>query len=149
MILADPKPKKRKQTDFKRAKARCLAAMSRYVRLRDCIATTGDSDRGRCVTCNRIYPFKKLQAGHFVAGRRGENLLDERGIHAQCYGCNVCDHGRTLDYLDYMLGAYGPAVVDELRRKANTPTHYTAEDYRDMEREYLRKITILEAGECI
>ena len=111
---------------------------SQYIRLRDCIKSLGAVDRGKCVTCGRIYPFKKLQAGHFVPGRTRAVLFDERCVHAQCFLCNMkpdhtdvvlfddsdthaqcyrCNHklsGAWPAYYRFMQQEYGQAVVEEL-----------------------------------
>ena len=46
-------------------------AFSLFIRLRDCLKTTGAKEYGVCFTCGRKYAFKALQAGHFVRGRGG------------------------------------------------------------------------------
>ena len=87
---------------------------SQYIRLRDCIKTLGAVDRGKCVTCGRIYPFKKLQAGHFVPGRTRAVLFDERCVHAQCYRCNVVLEGNWPPYYRFMQQEYGQKIIEEL-----------------------------------
>lgn len=87
---------------------------SQYIRLRDCIKTLGAVDRGKCVTCGRIYPFKKLQAGHFVPGRTRAVLFDERCVHAQCYRCNVVLGGNWPPYYRFMQQEYGQKIIEEL-----------------------------------
>jgi len=64
--------------------------------LRDCLKTTGTKDWGHCVTCGKLYPYKKLQAGHFTSGRADAVLFEESGIHAQCYRCNIERSGDVL-----------------------------------------------------
>lgn len=76
---------------------------SRYIRTRDCIATTGDPNFGKCITCGKTYPFKRLQAGHFIPGRTDAILFDERQVHAQCYRCNMKLQGMWHKYYLFML----------------------------------------------
>lgn len=87
---------------------------SQFIRLRDCLKTTGVVDRGRCVTCGRIYPFSKLQAGHFIPGRTRAILFDEMCVHAQCYRCNVKLDGAWPPYYRFMQKEYGQNVIEEL-----------------------------------
>ena len=87
---------------------------SRYIRLRDCIKTTGTTDYGCCVTCGREYKFGRLQAGHFVPGRTRAILFDPRCVHAQCYRCNCKLDGAWPPYYRFMQRAYGQEVIDEL-----------------------------------
>ena len=37
---------------------------SSYIRLKQCIKTTGEIDTGICYTCGRTFSIDKLQAGH-------------------------------------------------------------------------------------
>lgn len=68
----------------KTPKKKAWDAFSRYIRTRDCLKSTGDRNRGACVTCGRVFDFKKLQAGHFIPGRVNSILFDEQCVHAQC-----------------------------------------------------------------
>jgi len=67
-----------------KAKEACWKAFSKYIRTRDCIRFGNSLTDGMCVTCKRTYPFKKLQAGHFIQGRGNSVLLDERLVYSQC-----------------------------------------------------------------
>lgn len=72
-----------------------------------------------CCTCGVKKPWKKMQAGHFIAGRLNGNLFEERGCHAQCGVCNVIKAGNGPRYYQFMQAAYGQAVIDELLRQNN------------------------------
>jgi len=87
---------------------------SRYIRLRDCLKTTGTKDWGHCVTCGKLYPYKKLQAGHFTSGRADAVLFEESGIHAQCYRCNIERSGEWPTYYRFMQSEYGQAEIERL-----------------------------------
>jgi len=87
---------------------------SRYIRLRDCIKTTGTTDWGLCRTCQRKYHFKKLQAGHFIPGRTRAVLFDPRCVHIQCYRCNRVIKEVWPAYYRFMQKEYGQEVVEEL-----------------------------------
>lgn len=120
-----PKAKKKAWTEF-----------SRFIRTRDCLNSTGTPDQGRCVTCGNILPFEKLQAGHFVPGRRNAGLFDERGVHAQCYACNVGLHGNWPEYLRFMESEYGQDVIDELIDLRHVTVKFTAADLEERAKDY-------------
>ncbi len=73
-----------KKPNLKLAKAKAWKAFSIYIRTRDCLRFSGDPELGKCVTCNKAFPFKSLQAGHFISGRTNSVLFDERLVYSQC-----------------------------------------------------------------
>lgn len=85
---------------------------SKYIRLRDCLATTGTKTHGKCITCGRQYPFGKLQAGHFVPGRNDSVLFDEELVNAQCYRCNVILAGMWPRYYRVMQDRHGQDWIE-------------------------------------
>lgn len=100
----------------KQAKKRAWDMFSKYVRTRDALRTTGTREEALCITCDRRYPIKDLQAGHFIPGRHNSILFDERGVHAQCYGCNVMKMGNTVKYFRKMQDLYGEGIIRELEQ---------------------------------
>ena len=88
-------------------------AFSYYIRLRDCLLTTGTTTHGRCATCGRTYPFKQLQAGHFMPGRLDFMLFDEGHVNAQCKRCNVFQSGMWPMYFLRMEEKLGYAWIAE------------------------------------
>lgn len=74
-------------------KSRAWQQFSKYIRLRDCIATTGGTSEGVCYTCGKTFPIESLQAGHMVSGRTNSVLFDEDNVRIQCYSCNVARSG--------------------------------------------------------
>jgi len=86
---------------------------SRYIRTRDCIATTGTLNRGRCITCGQVFDFKDLQAGHAIPGRHNSILYDEELVNAQCKFCNGYGGGRYAEYASWFVRKYGIDRWDE------------------------------------
>lgn len=105
---------KKKQLTYAKAKNKAWDAFSLYIRTRDCVETTGTTTQGKCFTCGNVFPLKKLQAGHLIAGRHNSVLFDERGCHAQCQMCNVWLSGNTMKYYRHMVEKYGDEVVKVL-----------------------------------
>lgn len=131
-------PKSRRKTP---AKSSCWEQFSRFIRLRDCLKTTGTITHGLCVSCSRKYPFTKLQAGHFMPGRSDTVLLDERGVNAQCYRCNIETQGNWPGYYRAMQRMHGQetieAMIDEWERN---DVHYTADQLSGLELFYKMEV---------
>ena len=128
------------QKSKKTLKKEAWSAFSAFIRTRDCIRFSGSPDEGVCVTCKREYPYKKLQAGHFIGGRTNAVLFDERIVYSQCYGCNVGKSGNYLDYFYFMEKEIGRPAIDamviELKEKK---VAYSEQDYIDIKNLYEQK----------
>jgi hypothetical protein len=74
----------KKRTSPKVMKAKAWKMFSTYIRLRDCLKTTGTLDKGVCITCGKLCDFKELQAGHYIGGRGNSVLFDEKIVNGQC-----------------------------------------------------------------
>lgn len=92
---------------------------SKYIRARDCLATTGELEYGICVTCGEKYSFKDLQAGHAMAGRNLSILFDEELVNAQCYKCNGYGGGKYAEYSLWFIDKYGRDKWEEKIRVKN------------------------------
>ena len=133
----------RKQT-ISSLKKKCWQVFSLYIRMRDCLRTTGCKDWGLCITCGKRYHIKLLQAGHFIAGRHNANLFSERGVHAQCYNCNINLRGATLEYRRQVISLCGEGADEELEEEARQIKKYTPQDLIDLTEHYRNKIKKLE-----
>ena len=79
-----------------------------------------------------MYPYEKLQAGHFIAGRTNGILFEPRAVHAQCVGCNMYGGGQHAKYERFMLDRYGASVIEELYAVARSYRKYTIDDLREL-----------------
>ncbi len=109
-------PRKVKQPSKSTIKRRAWYTFSQFIRTRDCLGTTGTIERGKCITCGEVFPFKDLQSGHFIPGRHNANLFSEKGTHAQCRSCNIWGHGKPLEYRRAIIDLYGKGY-DEILEK--------------------------------
>jgi len=125
-------------------KKKVWVVFSKYIRLRDCLETTGCASFGLCITCGKRYHFKLLQAGHFISGRHNSNLFSERGTHAQCYNCNINLRGNTLEYRRKIIEMYGDGVDLELEEIARQIKSYTVVELKELEASLKAKIKLLE-----
>lgn len=95
-------------------KKRAENIFHKYIRMRDCLETTGTITRGKCFTCGVLKSIEELEAGHFY---HNGNDFDERNLHAQCTRCNKYLSGNGVEYYPKMLARYGQEVIDELKAK--------------------------------
>ena len=117
-------------------------AFSIYIRTKDSVGNLNT-----CITCGIMKPIKGrgvIQAGHFVPGRTNAILFDERGVHPQCYGCNMGKQGNPIKYYKWMLANYGQKVIDELDRLSGTTVRYSAKDYAKIQAKYKEKLKKLD-----
>lgn len=113
-----PAKKKKKKLSTGALKKKVWIQFSIFIR------TRGASSDGfnLCVTCNVRKFWRDLQAGHFIRGRLNANLFEERGVHPQCYSCNVHAQGAVVIYYKKMLEMFNQEVIDELIAQ-NNQTH--------------------------
>lgn len=115
---------------------------SRYIRLRDCLRTTGRATHGKCVTCGKIKPMKQLQAGHFIPGRTDAILFDPKQVHAQCYRCNMKLQGMWHVYYKFMLSeGYTHDDIQDMIDHANDPIEFTREWFEEAQEYYAAEIS--------
>lgn len=129
-----------KSSERSRAKKAAWKAFSTYIRTRDCIRFTGDPTQGKCVTCNRSYPFKQLQAGHFIQGRGNSVLFDDRLVYTQCVGCNgnppMGKGGNYVEYFVFMEKEWGREAIDAFRELKNETIKYSVVELQELEQEF-------------
>jgi len=113
---------------------------SKYIRLRDCLRTTGCPSFGLCITCGKRYHFKLLQAGHFIPGRHNSNLFSKKGTHAQCYNCNINLRGNTLEYRRQIIRLYGEGYDEILEAEARQTKKFTAAELTELKEYYTQKV---------
>lgn len=141
---------KTKKPSLSKAKQKAWAVFSLYIRTKGWVAYKAIHPEyngepvAQCVTCKRVFPIKQLHAGHFVPGRTNAILFDERGVHPQCYRCNIGEHGNPLNYWLFMEETYGRPVIDELMGQRNQTLKMKVWDYdelRDKYQELLASLT--------
>lgn len=132
------KPTKRGTMTYKKAKKLAWDSFSLWVR-KSAIESDGLVS---CVTCQIRKEYQKMQAGHFNPGRHTSILFDERGVHPQCFFCNVMKKGMPREYNAYMVKRYGQAVIDDLDHRArNEIKKYTVPELLELAAHY-KKLTL-------
>jgi len=133
-----------KRKTLSSVKKKAWVIFSLYVRMRDCLKTTGCKDWGLCITCGKRYHIKLLQAGHFVAGRHNAGLFSEKGVHAQCYNCNINLRGNTLEYRRQIIKLYGEGADEELEAEARQTRKFTIPELEEKMAFYKEQISKME-----
>ncbi|RKX92021.1 MAG: recombinase [Spirochaetes bacterium] len=134
---------KHKKSERQRAKQRAWEAFSRYIRTRDCIATTGSPEYGRCITCGQVYPFGKLDAGHFIPGRSDAVLFEEHNCHAQGIRCNRFAQGAFVEYEMALRELYGEEEVERLKQLKFKTVKYSLQDFIAIKKKYTALTSVL------
>lgn len=121
-------------------KQKTWAVFSKYIRLRDALRTTGTLTHAKCVSCQRVYPIEKLQAGHLVSRRHTNILFDEKNVHAQCQKCNLFMKGNWEGYYEQFVRLYGDDVLEELLMKRQIPKQFKKKELIELRETYKQKI---------
>ncbi len=136
--------KRIKKPTLSKVKKKLWAIFSEYIRKRDGLRTTGSTEWALCITCQKRYHYKLLQAGHFIAGRHNAGLFSERGTHAQCYNCNINLKGNTLEYRRRIIELYGLGVDIELENEADRIIQFTIPELEEKILYYKQEIKKLD-----
>lgn len=124
---------------MKKEEKKAKESFSRYVRLRDCIKTTGSPEHGKCFTCDNIFPFEELQCGHFVSGRGNSLFFYPNNSHAQCTHCNCVLGGSPEIYRAKMIRKYGDDEVSRIEGLRHIPRKITAFEYGNIGEKFKAK----------
>lgn len=116
------------------------SVFSQFIRLRDCVKTTGTVENGACITCGNIHPYSSLQAGHFISRAHYAIRYDERNVNAQCVGCNMFKHGAVEEYFIRLEEMHGRPVVDELLSLKHQTRRFQRSELEGMIGDYKTKL---------
>ena len=111
-------------------------AFSRYIRLKNADKTGYCT----CVTCNREYHYKNIQAGHFMSRKNYSTRWDERNVYPQCYGCNVMQQGKQYEFSLFL----GKQVSEELLYLSKKIVKFSDIELTEMKKYYENLVQVLE-----
>lgn len=129
--------------DRRKAKDRAWGWFSKYIRLRDCLRTTGTATHGICISSGRQIRFEDADAGHFIPGRRDAYLFEETNVHLQSKADNKYQGGSFVEYEIALLELYGPEEVQRLKDLKHQYKKFSAEEYREISDKYRKKYNAL------
>lgn len=110
-----------------------------FIKVRDCLRTTGSREYGECITCNYSGHISTLQAGHFVSRVYNSTLFDERNVHSQCPKCNGLRQGEQYTHGKEIDKLYGEGTADELMLKKWQIKKYTIPELEELKEYYQTK----------
>ncbi len=88
---------------------------SAFIRLRD----SYDNGMCKCATCSSVFPWKEMDAGHFISRRWKAVKYDERNVLAQCPSCNRFNNGEQFKMsiaVDERFGAGTAKMLNDIHR---------------------------------
>jgi len=129
-----------KRKSVEKMKGQVWVLCSKYIRMRDCLRTTGDIDWGKCITCEALKRREEGDAGHFISGRGNSILFDETCVHFQCRRCNRFLGGEPLKYRREIIKLYGEGYDVLLEEKAMGTKKFSVEELEDLKRYFTEKI---------
>lgn len=95
-----------------------VIVFSRFIRIRD----ADRSGMVRCITCDTLYLWKDVHAGHFVKSGRRITKFVEENVNGQCVSCNSFNegeqykHGKAID-LKFGTGTADRLIKDSVKEK--------------------------------
>ena len=109
---------------------------SQYIRL----SNADNNGYCTCVTCNKTFHWKQIQAGHFMSRKHYSTRWDERNVKPQCVRCNIYNQGEGYLYSLYLGNKLSKKLLEEsreLRKFTNIELEEMIADYT----ERLKKLT--------
>ena len=114
-------------------KAKLDTQFSLFVRLRDSM----NNGFCRCISCGKVYHWKKLQCGHYMSRRYMATRFDEDNCHAQCVACNIFNQGNIQGYRRGLLIKIGENRINLIEYKAlNTICKYSEFEFKELIKYY-------------
>ena len=89
-----------------------------------------------CVTCEKRFHWKEIQAGHFMSRKHYSTRWDENNVHPQCVACNVYRAGEQYKY-SVFLGQY---QAEELYLKSQEIIKYNNVELKEMIDDYTERL---------
>lgn len=117
--------------------------VSPYIRLRDCLKTTGTIDLGKCFTCGKYIQNGTVncQAGHWKGRNNHATIFDEDNLRIQCDVCNDWHRGNGMRpaFEKNLREEIGDERVDRIDFLSRTAKQFTIDELKEVRDEYKRK----------
>ena len=124
-----------KKPDYK---AKLDKVFSLYIRLRD--SKPYGYKYFKCISCGKILPFEKADAGHYMSRRHNSTRFDENNVHAECSYDNRFNAEHLDGFRDNLVKKIGQQKFDLLRVKANTTQSYSESEYKALIKYYEKPV---------
>lgn len=100
----------------------------------------------RCISCGKLLPIEKAQAGHYASRRYLAIRWDLDNVHLQCAYCNGFLKGNLILYRKRLIEKIGLEAVERLEMIYREPSGYSLFDleclYAELKKKHeeLRKV---------
>jgi len=85
-----------------------------------------------CVTCDRQFYWKQIQAGHFMSRKHYSTRWDLENVKPQCPKCNVFNQGEQYKYSLFL----GKETAEKLLAKSRQIQKFTYDDIETLINQY-------------
>jgi|TARA_R110000782_G_scaffold134280_2_gene226682 hypothetical protein len=93
-----------------------------------------------CVTCDKVFFWKEIQAGHFMSRKHYSIRWSEDNVKPQCAACNVFRYGEQYKYSLFL----GKVAAESLYLQSKKLVKYTNYELQDLIDLYSSKLKALE-----
>jgi hypothetical protein len=93
----------------------------------------------KCFTCDREYPVKNIQNGHFMSRKHYSTRWHEDNCRPQCYSCNVMQGGQQYIFA-MKLGKELSDEMYQLSREIVKFSNYELEEMIEYYQKELKKL---------
>jgi rubredoxin len=121
------------------AKRKAWKAFADYIKIRDCLSTTGGIERFKCYTCGKIFEKEYGDASHAIGGRTNGILFDEDIVKLCCQSCNRLHGGEYQMFKYKLIQEHGEAWWAVKEQAKRTTTQYSEFDYELIAKQYREK----------
>jgi rubredoxin len=126
----------RKIKPLQGAKRKAWRAFAEYIKMRDCLSTTGDAEKFKCYTCGKIFDREYGDASHAIGGRTNGILFDEDIVKLCCQSCNRLHGGEYQMFKYRLIQEHGEAWWALKEQAKRATTQYSEFDYEAIARKY-------------
>jgi len=106
-----------------------------YIRLRD----SRSDGRCQCISCGRIVPFDKIQAGHYRSRKNMSTRWSELNVNAECFVCNCMEGDHLINYRKNLIKKIGEQKVNWLDAYCNEVYKWSDFELVIMIKDYCKK----------
>ena len=110
-----------------------------YIRLRD----SRMDGRCQCISCGKIVPFDKIQAGHYRSRKNFSTRWSELNVHSECFVCNCMEGDHLINYRKNLIKKIGESNVNWLDAYCNETYKWSDFELVIMIKKYSKKCLTL------
>lgn len=90
----------------------------------------------KCFTCDREYPVKNIQNGHFMSRKNYASRWVEDNCRPQCYGCNVMKQGMQYEFGKRLE----KETAEKMYQLSKTTVKFSNDELEDMIKHYEKEL---------